>query len=461
MLRSESWPQLFVLPVEKEENGECPPGIQQNSDCLTHKDVNYDQLTNQVANYEVHCNELTDRVEQMEVENQDLNKVITSLKEENRASSERVKLLEHECDLERLRVRELECVIGDLQRDCEEAENDKRNVSEELSTQKTSLMQLQCSKRNLEGQVQQLQESTEWRRMEQNRVQDLVQETKLLKAQLQDMEQQLQAMEKDAREATLLQKENHEMQVQISEMVQQNIKLKRQLSDVIQSKDHLEQHNQVLQDEMQTLKMEGSCSRESSSPHIHRILQEDGVVVDEGDEPNEGEADHIDDYTYNGDDNEFTMQILPPESHLARTPPAISLADEVGFTIYGAHTEFDDKPAQSEARASDALEEYIHLTAAAVKIRFHMVPISSEKLIKRAHEHPFYRMHDELTKYMEEKLNEQGSSPQNPEQDVHQEQDVACMGKEEDEQNPATKLNTQPSVFNKVRNLFRPKVTSG
>jgi len=326
---------------------------------------------------------------------------------------------------------------------------------------KTSFRQLEFSKKNLEGQVQQLQESTEWRRMEQNRVQDLVQETNLLKAQLQDMEQQLQAMEKNAREATLLQKENHEMQVQISEMVQQNIKLKRQLSEVTLSKDHLEQHNQVLQDEMQTLKMEGSCSRESSSPHIHCILQEDGVVVDEGDEVNEGEEDHTRDYTYNCDDTEFTMQILPPESHLARTPPAISLADEVGFTIYGAHTEFEDKPEQSAAKASDALEEYIHLTAAAVKIRFHMVPISSEKLIKRAHEHPFYRMHDELTKYMEEKLKEQGSSPQKPEQDVHQEQDLVCVDKEQDEQNPATKLNSQPSVFNKVRNLFRPKLTSG
>merc|ERR1712060_454214 len=367
---------------------------------------------------------------------------------------------EHECDLERLRVRELECVIGDLQRDCEEAENDKRNVSEELSTQKNSLMQLQCSKRNLEGQVQQLQESTEWRRMEQNRVQDLVQETNILKAQLQDMGQQLQAMEKEAREATLLQKENHEMQVQISEMVQQNIKLKRKLSDVTQSKDNLEQHNQVLQDEMQTLKMEGSCSHESSSPHIHRILQEDGVVVDEGDKVDEGEADHIRDYTYNGDDNEFTMEILPPESHLARTPPAISLADEVGFTIYGAHTEFEDKPEQSSAKASDALEEYIHLTAAAVKIRFHMVPISSEKLIKQAHAHPFYRMHDELTKYMEEKLNEQQPLLRKPEQNVHQEQDLARMRKEQDEQNPATKMNKQPSVFNKVRNLFRPKATS-
>jgi len=459
MRRSESWPQLFVLSVEKEESGECQPGTPQNSDCLAHKEVNYDQLTSQVANYEVHCNELTDRVEQLEMENQYLNKEITSLKEGSIASLERVKFLEHECDLERLRVRDLECVIADLEKDYEDVENDKRNVSVELSTQKTSIRDLQLSKKNLEGQVQQLQESTEWRRMEQDRVRDLVEETNLLKAQLHSMEQQLRAMEKDAWEATLIQKENHEMQVQISEMVQQNIKLKRQLNDITQRKDHFELRNQMLQNEIETLKIGSSCSRESPSPHVQSILQEDGVVVDDG------EGDHIYDYTYSGDDddndNEFRMQILPVVSHLARTPPAISLADEVGFSIYGSPTELEDKEEQQYGKSTDALEEYIHLTAAAVKIRFHMVPIPSGTLIKRAHAHPFYRMHDELTKYMEEKLKEQESLPQKPEQDVHQEQQSASISNESIEQNPATKPNTQPSVFNKVRNLFRPKVTSG
>jgi len=455
MRRSESWPQFFVLSTEKEESGECQPGIPQNSDCLDHKEVDYDQLTSQVANYEVHCNELQDKVEQLEMENQYLNKEITSLKEGSMASLERVKFLEHECDLERVRVRDLECVIADLQKDYEDAENDKRNVSEELTTHKTNIRELQCSKKNLEGQVQQLQESTEWRRMEKDRVRDLVWETNLLKAQLHNMEQQFQAMEKDAQEAALTQKENHEMQVQISEMVQQNIKLKRQLNDITQRKDHLEQLNQVLQDEMETLKMEGSCSRESPSARIHAILQEDGVVLDEG------EGDHIYDYAYSGDEDD---EILPTVSHLARTPPAISLADEVRFSIFGSPTEYEDKegqPIEPMGKSTDALEEYIHLTAAAVKIRFHMVPIPSGDLIKRAYAHPFYRMHDELTKYMEEKRKEQECSPQKPEQDVHQEQETASVSKEQDDQNPATKPNNQPSVFNKVRNLFRPKLRSG
>jgi len=455
MRRSESWPQIFVLPLERDEIGECQPGIEHNSDCLTHKEDEYDELKMKVANYEIHFNDLTDRVEQMEMENQYLNKENQSLKEENRASSERVKFLEHEWDQEKLRVRELECVIADLQKEYVEVENDKRNVTEELSTQRTNFAELQCSKKNLEGQVQQLQESTEWRRMEQDRVRDLIEESDLVKAQLQDMEQQLQAMEKEAQDAKLLHKENHEMQLQISEMVQQNIKLNRQLNNVTQSKDHLEQCNLVLQDEMENLKMEGSYSRESSLPHIHHILQEDGEGKDGGEE------DYIGGDTYDGDDDdndkEFKMQILPMENHLSGTPPAISLAEEFKFSIYGACSQFEDKVEQPMSKSTDALDEYIHLTAVAVKIRFHMVPISSTKLIERANEYPFYRMHDELTKYMEEKLKEQESSSKKPEQDVHQEQESACISKEQDQQCPTSQPNIQPSVFNKVRNLFRQR----
>merc|ERR1712048_638481 len=101
----------------------------------------------------------------------------------------------------------------------------------------------------------------------------------------------------------------------------------------------------------------------------------------------------------------------------------------------------EGQPVEPMGKSTDALEEYIHMTAAAVKIRFNMVPIPTSDLIKRASAHPFYRMHDELTRYMEEKRKEQESSPQKPEQDAHQEQESASMSKEQDEQNPSTKPN--------------------
>ena len=55
-------------------------------------------------------------------------------------------------------------------------------------------------------------------------------------------------------------------------------------------------------------------------------------------------------------------------------------------------------------RKSDALEEYLHLTASAVKINFPSVDISALELIEKVRKLPFYRAHDTLTRYMMERL---------------------------------------------------------
>lgn len=457
MERCGSWPQLYGLPAAKEGIGECSPNVQQAVDSLLQKEVECEELQNDVENFQIQYNDLANRAEQIEMENQFLIKENESLKEESRASSERIKFLEQEWNKERLQVSELECVITDLQKNYEKVENDKRTVSEELSSQRKCCEQLQFSKEDLEGQVQQLQESTEWRRKDHDRVRELVEESDLLRAQLNEMEQLLQAKEKEARDAELLHKENHEMELQIGQMVQQNIQLRRQLNDVTRAKDLLEHDNIVLREEMENLKMESSCSRDSSPPHIQCIQQ------GEEEEEEEVEEDHIGDDTYDYDNdnvNEFKMQILPTETHLARTPPAISLEEEVKFSDYNMHSPGEDKMEQPASKSTDALEEYIHLTAAAVKIRFHMVPISSDKLIKRAKEHPFYKMHDELIEYMQKKLQEQESTPKKHEQDYNQEQELFFIKEDEDLHCPAPPLTTQPSVFNKVRNLFRPRSAS-
>jgi len=453
MQRCGSWPQLFVLPAEKKGIGECNPDVQHALDALLQKEADCEELKNEVAYYEINYNDLGNRAEQLEMDKQFLIKENESLKEENRTSSERIKILEQEWNKQRLQVSELECFISNLQKNYEQVENDKRTVSEELSTQRSNFAQLQFSKKDLEGQVQQLQESTEWRRKERDRVRKLVKESDLLRAQLQEMEQHFCTKEQEARDVELLHKENHEMELQIGQMVQQNIQLRRQLKDVTQTKDHLERDNIVLREEMETLKMESSCSRDSSSPHVQCVQQEEEDL----------EEDHIGNDTFGDDDdyvNEFKMQILPSEDHLARTPPAISLAEEVQFSVYDAHSPGEDKMEESAANSSDALEEYIHLTAAAVKIRFHMVPISSDKLIKRAKDHPFYKMHDELVEYMKKKFQEQESAANKNEQDYHQEQEELFSIKkeeEEEQQCPEPPFTTQPSVFNKVRNLFRPR----
>jgi len=453
MRRCESWPQLFVLPAEKEVITEVDEDNNNTLDSLLQKEAECDELQNEVANYEIQFNDLANRAEQIEEENQFLNKENVRLKEESIANAERIKFLDQAWNQERLQVRELECVITDLQKNYEKIENDNKTLSEELSTERTSFAELQYSKKNLEAQVQQLQESTEWQRKENERVRKLVEESNLLKAQLQEMEEYLQAKEKDALDAEVLKKENHEMEIQICQMVQQNVQLRRQLNDVTLTKDHLEQKNNVLHEEMEILKMESSGSRESTPPQIQCIQQED--------EEEEEDEDHTVDYTYDedDDDNKFKMQILPSEDHLTRTPPAFSLAEEVEYSIYEAQSPGEDKVEPAPSKPSDALEEYVHLTVAAVKIRFNLLPVAKDTLMKLAKKHPFYKMHDELTKYMEKELLEQKSTPNKQEQDDDQEQELASVEKDEDQLSSASQLNRQPSVLKKVRNLFWQRST--
>jgi len=454
MRRCESWPQLFVLPAEKEVITEVDEDNNNTLDSLLQKEAECDELQNEVANYEIQFNDLANRAEQIEEENQFLNKENVRLKEESIANAERIKFLDQAWNQERLQVRELECVITDLQKNYEKIENDNKTLSEELSTERTSFAELQYSKKNLEAQVQQLQESTEWQRKENERVRKLVEESNLLKAQLQEMEEYLQAKEKDALDAEVLKKENHEMEIQICQMVQQNVQLRRQLNDVTLTKDHLEQKNNVLHEEMEILKMESSGSRESTPPQIQCIQQED--------EEEEEDEDHTVDYTYDedDDDNKFKMQILPSEDHLTRTPPAFSLAEEVEYSIFDAYSPGEDKVEQPPSKPSDALEEYVHLTVAAVKIRFNLLPIPKDKLMQLAKKHPFYKMHDELTKYMEKELLEQKSTPNKQKQVDDQKQELASVEKDEDQLSSASQVNTQPSVLKKVRNLFWQRSTT-
>ncbi len=52
----------------------------------------------------------------------------------------------------------------------------------------------------------------------------------------------------------------------------------------------------------------------------------------------------------------------------------------------------------------DALQEYIHLSASAVKINFPSVRISQDELIKMVENVPFYRVHEKLCRFMMERL---------------------------------------------------------
>ena len=55
-------------------------------------------------------------------------------------------------------------------------------------------------------------------------------------------------------------------------------------------------------------------------------------------------------------------------------------------------------------RQTDALNEYLHLTASAVKINYPTVNATSKELIEMVKSMPFYQAHDHLNRYMMDRL---------------------------------------------------------
>lgn len=57
-----------------------------------------------------------------------------------------------------------------------------------------------------------------------------------------------------------------------------------------------------------------------------------------------------------------------------------------------------------QRRNQDALEEYLHLTASAVKINYPTINATSKELIEMVKSLPFYQAHDHLNRYMMDRL---------------------------------------------------------
>jgi len=83
------------------------------------------------------------------------------------------------------------------------------------------------------------------------------------------------------------------------------------------------------------------------------------------------------------------------------------------------------------------LQEYLHLSAEAVRISFPMINVSIDELLRKAEKLPFYRVHDELNRYMMEKLQAQEAQERKK---LQESKDFS--------------VNQSRSVLTKVRGLF-------
>jgi len=355
-------------------------------------------------------------------ERENLNSQNFNLRQESSSKSARISILEDERNWLRMQVGELQAVLERLQKDFEHVKRENRVIADNMAMQEQALTDIGFSKQQLERQMDTLRKRAAEQTLEvKNKVMlDTRKETDCLKHRLENIGQQLRASKEDAKELNGMRIENKQMQTQISELVQQNIGLVRQLSEVKQWADTKEQHNLELRNEIENMKDELRYTSRELSPSRQPLSQ-----------------------TCNSD-----LELLPANSKPSERLRSMTLAEEIEHLSVTASTKplEEDSPEnhREEETSQDALEEFIHLTAAAVKICFPDVLVSSQDLIKKARKVPFYRVHDVLSKFMMKRLQKQHG--------MRQEHLKRIIMKEEQ---PTAHPIQQPSMLAKVRVFLR------
>lgn len=356
MQRSCSWPQLTQL-----ENG--------NDFCGCGPNKIMDLLHEKLSNFGSQSYAWDSKLQLLEEEQKGLQIQNINLLRRNTSYSEEILILESERNEYRIQVEELQALLTDLQKDLRQAEMERKIVSEEWKIQQKAIIDIERSKKELEKQLIMSREALQLQKDEINNtvIHEASMESDFLRQQVQSMKQKLD--EKTySEELKVLRNENKEMQTQICELVQKNVILTRQLGEMQQCIDHWEQRNLEVQVELDRMKVDGVNSTMGDSenlagPHLTSLADEIGEVLD------------------------------------VRT---LCIADEIDEVLSPKLTE-----SLRYIKTHDALEEFIQISASAVKICFPNVWVSSKELIQKAKTVPFYHVHEVLHKFLSEKSQQQ------------------------------------------------------
>jgi len=356
MQRSCSWPQLTHL---EKGNDFCGCGQNKIMDVLHEK----------LSNFGRQSYAWDSQLQLLEEEQKGLRIQNFNLLRKNTSHSEEILILESERNEYRIQIEELQALLTDLQKDLRQAEMERKIISEELKMQQKAFIDIERSKKELEKQLIISREALTLQKEEINNtvIHEASMESDFLRQQVQTMKQKLED-KKDLEELKVLRNENKEMQTQICELVQKNVILTRQLGEMQQCIDHWEQRNLEVLVELDRMKVDGVNSTMGESgnhagPHLTSLADEIGEVLD------------------------------------ART---LCIADEIDEVLSPKCTK-----SLRYIKTHDALEEFIQISASAVKICFPNVWVSSKELIQMAKTVPFYHVHEVLHKFLSEKSQQQ------------------------------------------------------
>jgi len=331
--------------------------------------VDFSSMRNKsLEEWEIMCSVLKSKVQNLESEKQqliikteELMNTIDTLSQFNKRYYDAIGLLQHE-------KMEMRMEVDKLHTDSSVVIRERNMCSEDLETQKIVATDV---KKHLEEEVDSLLKSNKHlRKTMDRRVEELLTEKKEMTSCIETLNEKLKEKEWKiqlaTREQDLLRRENKEMEKQIGRLVHSNVQLQHEVKNSVERIKKLEEQNTNL------------CEQVNDLEWIPEFNSQPTDVLS-------------------------SKQYERP-SNRASTPPARAetFADEVKWSyVVPAKTSIIAKN-----KTYDALEEYLHLTAEAVKISFSnpQIEVTIDELLRKANKLPFYRVHDVLSRYMMEKM---------------------------------------------------------
>jgi len=370
--------------------------------------LDFDNLRNKATDdYELQCRalkinlqqlesdkqQLINRIDNLSADKQELMNRIDNLSQVNKSYWEQIGLLQQASE-------EMRIQVDKLHSDSSVAIRERNMGLEDLQTQKIVATDV---KKHLEQQVERLLNANQHlsKRMD-RRVEELLTDKKAMTSCIETLNEQLKEKEWKAqlacRARDQLKRENKKMEQRIGRLVQWNVQLQHQVKSSAEKIERLEQQNIDLYEQVNELEWE----EEPEPIPQSSIAEPAGQTAKSSTQASTPPA-----RVENFDEEVKWAYLVPPKSSVAKN------------------------------KSYDALEEYLHLSAEAVKISFPMIDVSIDELLRKANKLPFYRVHDVLNRYMMEKLQWQEAQERKK---LLESKDVS--------------VNQSRSVLTKVRGLF-------
>jgi len=380
------------------------------------KDEEVLALKEELAEQENRNQELELLLQQEELSYNDLNSKFSNKSQENDANVERIIWLETENDRLVVDIEELQKQQRWLQNSS--SENIKA-LKEKVASKESIIQDMGWSKSNLEKEVARLM-------TENKKYLDSEQKGKKLQAEVKRLELSRIELEKEAGLAHQLSIGNLELEKQVAQAEERVVEAETHISRLIRDIEALEQQNLTLREEKEDLSMSLESSRaekilakptfedrtskltvETSHSEVLLTPLDTGSTVSPT-----CLAAMFDQIGSTSDDRlkglislNRICEAKTPSQYMSKVTPQENKATNLSNEYI-----WKESPKSGESgyvKKVDVLEEYLYLSASAVKIKYPTVEITNDELLHEARKIPYHELYDFLRARMELKLKEQ------------------------------------------------------